>query len=94
MVSKNSRLLDETNRIGVQYLLVEVQTGLTFLNVADTTELPENRARNLQNALKAYQSVQRMLSQVTLLPEEKLALDSAMEELRSRLNKAGVSTDS
>lgn len=94
MVSKNSRLLDETNRIGVQYLLVEVQTGLTFLNVADTTELPENRARNLQNAFKAYQSVQRMLSQVTLLPEEKLALDSGMEELRSRLNKAGVSTDS
>lgn len=94
MVSKYSRLLDETNRIGVQYLLIEVQTGLTFLNVADTTERAESRARNLQNALKAYQSVQHMLSQVTLLPEEKLALESGMEELKARLNKADVSTDS
>lgn len=94
MVKDNSRLMDETNRVGVQYLLVEVHTGLTFLDVADTTERRENRTRNLQNALKVYQSVQRLLPQVTPLPDEKMELESGMEVLKSRLNKAGISVDS
>lgn len=94
MANKNSRLMDETNRIGVQYLLVDVQTGLTFLDVADTTEHPENRARNLQNALKVYLTVQRLSSQVTPSVGEKMELGCRMEELKLRLNKAGISVDS
>lgn len=94
MVHSHSKLMDETNRVGVQYLLVEVQTGLTFLSVADTTERRENRARNLQNALKVYQTVQRLLPQVVPLPSERMELDSRMEELKLRLSKAGIFTDS
>lgn len=89
MVIPKSELLQKSNRIGVQFLLAEVETGLTFLKVAATTSREEGRARNLQNAGEVYRTVQRLLPRVTPQPEEKRQIESKMVEIREGLLQAG-----
>lgn len=90
MPSKSTRqIVEESNRVGVQFLMAETLVGLTFLDVSNTTGSDETRARNRQLALTAYETVLRLLPKVTPRGEEREALQTKLVELRRRLIDLG-----
>jgi hypothetical protein len=52
--SKSSQLIERTNRIGVDFLFTELKTGLTFLQVAHTSDSSASKKRCLDKAFSAY----------------------------------------
>lgn len=83
---KSARLvLEQSHRVGVQFLLADMAAALTFLNVADVTQSEDTRNRNRQNALLAYRTVVRLWHRVTPSDEEQCSLDERLKTLRNRL---------
>lgn len=93
MFIPNSELLEQSNRAGIHFLLVELDAGLTFVATAATAALPENRAGCLRNAGKVYRIVRRLLPRVQPDEAERLELHSRMAALRKGLIEAGCSPD-
>ena len=87
---KISSLIEQSNRIGIEFLL---NTGLTFLQIAHVTTSAAGRVRNFEKALEVYRTVERLLPRVVPAPDEQLKLQTMLGELRSRLLEAGYSCE-
>jgi hypothetical protein len=61
-------VISTANRTGVQFLLTDANTDLTFMDVAEASTAPENVLRNHMNARKAYDAILRLLE--NLHPDE------------------------
>jgi len=88
---ESSRLIEQTNRIGVEFLLADLNTGMTFLQIAFVTSSPANRARNLGRACEVYRTVMRLLPRLVLAPDAQLEIDRKLEDLKNSLEEAGYS---
>ena len=82
---------DEFNATGLDFLMTEVTTGLTFSKIALSggRDDPDKVQRNTWNARKAYDAVLRFRERVQMSKAESEALDSEMEQLRSDLLQLG-----
>ena len=85
-----SRLREESNKVGAEFLIVELDTALTFLDVAETTTSEESRQRNLKNAEVAYQTALRLAPRLMLMRDQKEAVSQRLAELKNRLEQLGV----
>jgi hypothetical protein len=85
MARWNPDIMHESHRAGVQFLMAELQTGMVFLNVAETTSKQESRQRNVENARTAYDAVVRLLPRVDPLPSERLDIEVKLDRLKKRL---------
>jgi hypothetical protein len=72
-----------------QFLLTDLDTALTFMDVAKSTENEGTRQRNYANAREAYDTVVRLMQKLSLdnTQQEKLAEGLAL--LKSRLEDVG-----
>ena len=81
---------EEFNTSSLDFLMLEVSTGLNFseiaLNAGDDLKKAE---RNALNARKAYDGVLRFRDRVQMSEAESGALDRKMEQLRNDLLKLG-----
>lgn len=93
MLILKSDLMQQSNQVGVRFLLAEVDAGLTFLNVAASSAMPGSRERNLKTARELYKTVLRLRFNVQPAPEEKQELQNKLAELRTGLIEAGCSPD-
>lgn len=90
-VYKSTRqIVAESNQIGVQFLLADLAVGITFLNVAEVTQIGATRSRNVRSAREAYETVLRLLPRVTPSEDEQALLNAKIAELKQRLMSAGV----
>ncbi len=94
MTTSTLQLIQQSHRIGVEFLLVDLDTGLTFLDVADATSSDETRTRNRQNARIAYDAVLRLLARLAPTTEERSVLDAKIAALKNRLDAADFPSDS
>ncbi len=94
MTTPTSQLIQQSHRIGVEFLLIDLDTAHTFLDVADATSSHETRTRNRENARIAYDAVLRLLPRLALTDEQRAVLDAKIAELKDRLNAAGALVDS
>ena len=94
MPKPTAQLLEDSHRIGVQFLLADLATALTFLDVSQVTELEESRKRNLERARYVYDTVMRLMPKVAPSTEERALLDDKLAELRRRLVATGQLADS
>ena len=74
---------------GVEFLLVDLDTALTFMAIAETTGNEETRQRNYQNARIAYDSVLQLMQKVTLDNAQNEAIRKKLTLLRTRLEAVG-----
>ena len=74
---------------GVEFLLVDLDTALTFIDIAETTADEETRRRNFHNARYAYDTVLRLMQKVTLDDAQNEALQKQLTLLRTRLEGVG-----
>jgi hypothetical protein len=87
MGSRNSlRQPIDTNQVGIEFLLTELDTGLVFLKVAAAAKSAERVLRNRENARLAYNTVLRFLPIVKLGAEERKVFDQKLAELKAQLD--------
>lgn len=82
--------LREANEAGVNLLLTDVETALTFLDAAEVGSNPEDRSRRIRSARKAYETILRLRPRFTLDAAQTAALDKGLKVLRERLIHAGA----
>ena len=83
------RVFHQVEQRQTDFILTELETAITFCDVARSTTDPERRARNIANANKAYQTalyfVQTLNHELKNFPafQERLAyLEHLLRELR------------
>lgn len=88
---EKSILVKDFNQRGTEFLKVELETGLTFANIALGEVLgSEERIKAQANARKAYQTVLRLRGRFD--PPNEAAtrdIENALDRLRSVLEKLG-----
>jgi len=86
-------IMDQSNRIGIDFLLADMAAAMTFLDLADTTQSQETRNRNHKNACLAFETVSRLMPRVFPSAEERRALDERFTRLTKRLMALGLLRD-
>ncbi len=85
-----SRLRDETTVVQFNFLITDIAVGQTFLDVAETTQNPTTRARNLQNANAAHAAVSRLSGRVSMTAAQGLEFDEKLKGLGDRINSMNL----
>jgi len=78
----------QTGRAWISFFL-KCDLALTFLNVADTSKIPETVKRNRQKARKVYDTVRYFLPNLVLTTAETQAIEEKLLVLRTRMEAAG-----
>lgn len=86
-----AHLRARVHEVGAQFLLTEVQTGLTLLDIADTSISHEANERRRALALEAYDVVTDRLARnpnvVPLTDDERAVISQLHQELGKRLGR-------
>ena len=77
------------NQNGVNFVLLDLDVGMTFMDVAEASCVEETTCRNHNNARKAHDAVLRLLENLTPSPSERQAIDVKLAILRDRLQAVG-----
>ncbi|MBV8632087.1 MAG: hypothetical protein JOZ83_14245 [Silvibacterium sp.] len=85
----HSDIQRRVNSVIAELLLTDTEMALTFLDLADTTRVPENRTRRHKEAKKAYETIMSLIPKVAMKQAERELLDQRLGRLRRRLLKAG-----
>lgn len=86
-------LFAQTQRVGMDFINAELETGLTFAALAQTEESLGDRAaarRCAGDAVKAYREVLRRLPELPITELERQQLSQRCEDLRQALSGWGV----
>jgi hypothetical protein len=79
----------EVNQNGVEFLLIDLDVGIVFMDVAEASRFEETRLRNHQNARKAYDTVLRLLKKLTPNAGQHRMIDAKLALLKIRLQAVG-----
>lgn len=90
---KHTELMEQTNRIGIDFLKVEAEMCLTFIRVADTSTSTKIRARNYGNALIGYRTLLHYLPRVLLTKRETSDFRRKVRNLKVLLEQGGYSDE-
>jgi hypothetical protein len=78
------------NQIGVELLITDAKTALTFLDLAETSKIAESRSRWIREAHRAYQTILHLAARLSLSEEQREILNAQMKTLKHRLRAAEV----
>jgi hypothetical protein len=81
------RSSSQNNR--VEFLLTDLDTAFTFLDIAKTTSNADTRYRNFENARRACDTVIQLMQGIPLNIEQSESIQEKLTLLRSRLEAAG-----
>jgi hypothetical protein len=73
------------NQIGVEFLLIDLDLAMTFLDIAETSRIKETTRRNHDNARTAYDTVLRLLDKLRPSLAQRQAIDAKAAILKARL---------
>lgn len=81
--------LERMNQASVQFLKIDLETAFTFVRIAQDTKDTARRARNIQSARKAYETVLKFSRKLDLHPDDTLTINQALEGLKTKLTRLG-----
>ena len=81
--------ISNSDRLGLEYLISDMDLALTFLQIAATSSDRETRERNRKNARKAYETVLHFLPRLDPTAEERQTIEEKLAALRTRLQALG-----
>ena len=79
----------DQQEITADFLKNELQTGITFADLALSAKHDDRRERNKANARKAYDTALRFMSTLSPTPETTTELNDRLEHLRHQLKQLG-----
>ena len=80
---------DQPDYRSPEFLLTDIGVAMTFMDVAETTNIEETVIRNHANARKAHDTVLDFLAKWALTPSDRQAVESRLAVLKARLEAAG-----
>lgn len=80
----------ESNRLGMQFLHIELSLAHTFLDSADISHWAERKQRGRDDAEVAYRSVLKFMGRVRFTREQRVDFEGHLESVRVRLVGAGM----
>jgi hypothetical protein len=95
--SASSEFLANHNRLNaacVQFLKVDLETGLILSGLAFASTNTATRERNTKNARKAYDTILRLMDKFELTESDANFIDCNLQRLKSHLVVLGESFDS
>jgi hypothetical protein len=82
--------MEDSQRIGAEFLIADVKVALTFLNVAENTQSEDTRRRNREHAHYGYHTVLRLLPRLSPSAAEWETLQAGLATLKGRLMALGL----
>jgi hypothetical protein len=79
----------DPNTTSIEFLLTDLETAFTFMDVAQTSGDQEVKQRNHTNARLAYDTVTRFLPKVKPTAAQQQAIDEKLTLLKARLEAVG-----
>ena len=77
---------------GIGFVLVELDLGATFCELALSTQNEENKERNARNARKAHDSALHFLQRLSPESAERALINEKFSHLNELLEQLGVNT--
>ena len=77
------------SNVGFQFLLADLDTALTFMKVAESAIDADTRERNHANARRAYDTVIRLMQNLSLDDTQREELAAKLALLKLRLQNVG-----
>jgi hypothetical protein len=77
------------NQSEVSFLFTDLDVAMTFMDVADTSDLEETARRNHAHARTAYNAVLRLSNKLILNADQRPAIDAKLSLLKTRLQAVG-----
>lgn len=77
------------NTAGIHFLLMEINLAMTFIDLAETTGIQETVTRNHRNARIAYDTILRLLPNLTPSEAQQQAIDDGLAIVKARLVAVG-----
>lgn len=77
------------NDSGADFLRTDLETALTYVNIARTSTNPQTVERNYRHAREAYDLVSRLLPQIKSAAPQRQTIEQKLAQLRARLEAAG-----
>jgi hypothetical protein len=88
-MSNGAEILSDLNQSGLSFLLIDLETAMSFMDVADVSGIEETTRRNRANARTAYDTVLRLLEKLTPTADQRHTIDAQLTPLKTRLQAAG-----
>ena len=79
----------DQDAVSVEFVKTELETGITFADLALSAKYADKLERNRANARKAHDTALKFWSKLT--PEDAAELDATLKRLRSKLRDLGES---
>jgi hypothetical protein len=80
------------NAAGLGFVLVELDLGATFCELALSTQNQENKERNTRNGRKAYDSAIHFLQRLSPDNAEQTLINEKFSRLNELLERLGINT--
>jgi hypothetical protein len=77
------------NQTGIDFLVTDLDLGLTFMDVAEVSRDSETVRRNYDNARTAYDKVEHLSGKLTPNAKQRQAIDAGLALLKMRLQAVG-----
>ena len=81
--------IEETNRVGAEFLKLDLQTAFTFVNLARQMPIDVRKQHHCKAARRAYETVLKLVKKVDLNCEDARAISRLLTQLRSELRGLG-----
>lgn len=76
---------ENENKAGIDFLLIEISLGMTFMDVAESYSLPEHQRAAELRARDAYRSALNCLKKLELTDEHRAEILPRLTKLKIRL---------
>ena len=80
---------EEVNRVGADFLKVDLKTALIFVKIARETADDFQKRRNRWAARTAYETVVNLFTKINLTTEDCLVVKHGLDRLKSELETLG-----
>jgi hypothetical protein len=87
MTDQSQIRIREAHSAGMEFLLVDLELGMTFLDVGLTTGNPESARKSRENAWRAHDTVRHLLEALLPTRDEREAVEGKLAALRNELEK-------
>ena len=80
-----NELISELNATALQFLLIDLDLGMTFMDVAKASRIEQTIHRSHENARRALDTVLHLSQKLNLDEEERRTIDVKLTLLKARL---------
>lgn len=86
----DDNIQNRLERTGFTFFITDIELAMTLARIAAESEKdPEKKARNQQNARRAYDTVLRLSTSAALTDEERAEVNEKLRQLKSSLEEIG-----